>query len=145
MTQYAVCHLERGSGNDAGMSCHIERRTADGKRYTPENVDASRTRLNCELIDYPIGVINRSGAIQYRLDNANLQRKISKNQTRAVRVMLTGTHEQMMKIERDGKLYQWCQANIKWLQDTFGEEMWCHVCSTWMKKHLIFTPQLFQL
>lgn len=122
MTQYAVCHLERGSGNDAGMSCHIERRTADGKRYTPDNVDASRTRLNCELIDYPIGVSNRSGAIQYRLDNANLQRKISKNQTRAVRVMLTGTHEQMMKIERDGKLYQWCQANIKWLQDTFGEE-----------------------
>ncbi|MDE6383589.1 MAG: plasmid recombination protein [Paramuribaculum sp.] len=122
MTQYAVCHLERGSGNDAGMSCHIERRTAEGKRYTPENVDASRTRLNCELIDYPIGVSNRSGAIQYRLDNANIQRKISKNQTRAVRVMLTGTHEQMLKIEREGKLYQWCQANIKWLQDTFGEE-----------------------
>lgn len=122
MTQYAVCHLERGSGNDAGMSCHIERRTAEGKRYTPENVDASRTRLNCELIDYPIGVSNRSGAIQYRLDNANLQRKISKNQTRAIRVMLTGTHEQMIKIEREGKLYQWCQANIKWLQDTFGEE-----------------------
>lgn len=36
--------------------------------------------------------------------------------------MLTGTHEQMMKIEREGKLYQWCQANIKWLQDRFGEE-----------------------
>ena len=80
MTQYAVCHLERGSGNDAGMSCHIERKTADGKRYTPDNVYASRTRLNCELIDYPIGVSNRSGAIQYRLDNAKLQRKIRRGQ-----------------------------------------------------------------
>ena len=25
-TQYAVCHLQRGSGNDSGMSCHIESR-----------------------------------------------------------------------------------------------------------------------
>ena len=24
-TQYAVCHLQRGSGNDSGMSCHKER------------------------------------------------------------------------------------------------------------------------
>ena len=27
-TQYAVCHLQRGSGNDSGMSCHIERKDA---------------------------------------------------------------------------------------------------------------------
>lgn len=32
-TQYAVCHMERGAGNDSGMSCHIERKTADGKPY----------------------------------------------------------------------------------------------------------------
>ena len=30
-TQYAVCHLQRGSGNDSGMSCHIERKDAKGK------------------------------------------------------------------------------------------------------------------
>ena len=30
-TQYAVCHLQRGSGNDSGMSCHIERKDARGR------------------------------------------------------------------------------------------------------------------
>ena len=39
-TQYAVCHLQRGSGNDSGMSCHIERKDAKGKVYVP--VNASR-------------------------------------------------------------------------------------------------------
>ena len=48
--QYAVCHLQRGSGNDSGMSCHIERKTADGKVYIPDNADKTRTHLNRELI-----------------------------------------------------------------------------------------------
>ena len=43
-TQYAVCHIERGAGNDSGMSCHIERRTAEGKEYIPDNADGSRTQ-----------------------------------------------------------------------------------------------------
>ncbi len=38
-TQYAVCHLQRGSGNDSGMSCHIERKDAKGKKYVPANAD----------------------------------------------------------------------------------------------------------
>lgn len=38
-TQYAVCHLQRGSGNDSGMSCHIERKDAKGKIYVPVNAE----------------------------------------------------------------------------------------------------------
>ena len=34
-TQYAVCHLQRGSGNDSGMSCHIERKDAKREKYVP--------------------------------------------------------------------------------------------------------------
>ena len=51
--QYAVCHLQRGSGNDSGVSCHIERKTADGKVYIPDNADKTRTHLNRELIQFP--------------------------------------------------------------------------------------------
>lgn len=40
--QYAVCHLQRGSGNDSGMSCHIERKDANGKTYVPDNAVAAR-------------------------------------------------------------------------------------------------------
>lgn len=121
-TQYAVCHMERGAGNDSGMSCHIERKTADGKPHIPDNADEARTHLNRELIDFPWGVTNRTMVIQHRLDTAGLKRKVGKNQTRAVRVLLTGTHEQMIKLNDQGRLDDWCRANIKWLHDTFGKE-----------------------
>ena len=120
--QYAVCHLQRGSGNDSGMSCHIERKDAKGKVYVPDNADANRTPLNRELITLPDGVKNRTDAIQYRIDNAGLHRKVAKNQTKAIRIILTGTHEQMLKIAEDGKLDNWMDANLKWLRDTFGSE-----------------------
>lgn len=120
--QYAVCHLQRGSGSDSGISCHIERKDAKDKTYVPENADAKRTHLNRELIKFPQGVANRTEAIQYRIDHAGLHRKVGKNQTKAIRIILTGTHEQMMKLQRDGKLDQWIKANLSWLKDTFGEE-----------------------
>lgn len=120
--QYAVCHLQRGSGSDSGMSCHIERKDVKGKTYVPENADAKRTLLNRELIKFPQGVANRTEAIQYRIDHADLHRKVGKNQTKAIRIILTGTHEQMMKLQREGKLDQWIKANLSWLKDTFGEE-----------------------
>lgn len=121
-TQYAVCHLQRGSGNDSGMSCHIERKDAKGKTYVPENADASRTHLNRELITFPDGVRNRTSAIQYRIEHAGLHRKVGKNQCKAIRVILTGTHEQMMKLYKEGKLGQWIEANRRWLYDTFGKD-----------------------
>lgn len=121
-TQYAVCHLQRGSGNDSGMSCHIERKDANGKKYIPVNADAHRTHLNRELVSFPAGVKNRTDAIQYRIDHAGLHRKVGKNQTKAIRIILTGTHEQMMKIAKEGKLENWIDANLKWLRETFGSE-----------------------
>lgn len=121
-TQYAVCHLQRGSGNDSGMSCHIERKDAKGKIYVPDNANADRTHLNRELVRFPEGVSNRTEAIQHRIDTAGLRRKVGKNQTKAIRVILTGTHEQMMKIANDGRLNSWIDANLKWLRDTFGNE-----------------------
>ena len=113
--------MERGAGNDSGMSCHIERKTDDGKPHIPDNADESRTPLNRELITFPEGVQNRTQAIQHRIETAGLKRKVGKNQTRAIRVLLTGTHEQMMALANDGRLDDWCRANIKWLHDTFGK------------------------
>ena len=121
-TQYAVCHLQRGSGNDSGMSCHIERKDAKGKIYVPVNANTDRTHLNRELVRFPEGVSNRTEAIQHRIDTAGLRRKVGKNQTKAIRIILTGTHEQMMKIANDDRLDSWIDANLKWLKGTFGEE-----------------------
>lgn len=121
-TQYAVCHLQKGNGNDSGMSCHIERRNAEGKKHIPANADKSRTHLNRELIHFPDGVTCRTQAIQHRLASAGLQRKVGKNQVQAIRIILTGTHERMMEIEKSGNLDKWIRSNLDWLSDTFGKD-----------------------
>ena len=120
--QYAVCHLQRGSGNDSGMSCHIERKDAQGKTYVPDNADRSRTHLNMELVSFLDGVRNRTEAIQYRIDHAGLTRKVAGNQCKAIRIILTGTHEQIIKIQEEGRLDKWMEVNLKWLHETFGKE-----------------------
>jgi len=111
---YAVLHLDKAKGADSGMSAHIER------TIHPKNADSTRTHLNRELIQFPDGVTNRTQAIQHRLDTAGLKRKIANNQVRAIRILLTGTHEDMMQIEKNGKLEDWCQDNIEWLRKTYG-------------------------
>ena len=113
---YAVLHMEKTSGTDAAMSAHIER------TIKPKNADESRTHLNRELITFPDGVENRTQAIQHRLDNAGLTRKIGNNQVRAIRVLLSGTHEDMERITQEGRLDEWCEDNLRYLSETFGRE-----------------------
>ena len=36
--------------------------------------------------------------------------------------MLTGTHEDMQRMQNSGKLDKWCRDNIEWLQATFGKD-----------------------
>ncbi len=113
---FVVLHINKASGNDTAMTAHIER-TID-----PKNVDKERTHLNEQLVEYPDGVENRTAAIQHRLDTAGLIRKIGTNQVRALRIMLSGTPEDMVRIEAAGKLGEWCEDNMRWLRDTFGAE-----------------------
>ena len=113
---YVVLHIEKAAGTDAAMSGHVER------RITPANVITTLTYLNEELIEFPQGVTNRTEAIQHRLDNAGLERKIGKNQVRALRVMLSGSPEDMKRIRQAGQLNAWAKDSCGWLQKTFGKE-----------------------
>ncbi|HFK5598554.1 TPA: MobV family relaxase [Elizabethkingia anophelis] len=113
---YTVLHLEKAKGNDAAMSAHIDR------TIHPKNADKTREYLNKEFIVYPRDVKNRTAAIQYRIDHAQIKRKIGINQVRAIRVMLSGTHDTMKKIEESGNLDNWCMDNLDWLKETFGED-----------------------
>lgn len=113
---YAVLHLDKSPGNESAMTDHIERNVIH------PNVDANRVYLNKELIEFPEGVTNRTEAIQYRLDNAGLSRKIGKNQVPVIRFMLSGTAEDMKRIEQEGRLDEWCQDNIDWLKKTYGAD-----------------------
>ena len=113
---FAILHLEKAKGTDSSMSAHIER------KFQPLNVDATRSFLNKELIDFPIGVLNRTQAISYRLNNAGIKRKIGSNQVRAIRVLLTGSHDDMKQISETNMLDKWCNDNLEWLYSTFGKQ-----------------------
>ncbi|MDR1089534.1 MAG: plasmid recombination protein [Prevotella sp.] len=113
---YAVLHLDKSPGNESAMTDHIER------NIIHPNVDPNRVKLNQKLITFPEGVTNRTEAIQYRLDNAGLGRKIGKNQVPVIRFMLSGTAEDMKRIEQEGRLDEWCQDNIDWLKKTYGAD-----------------------
>ncbi len=65
---------------------------------------------------------DRSAAVQRRLEEAGPTRKIGSNQVRAIRINVSGTHEDMKRIEEEGRLDEWCADNLKYFADTFGKE-----------------------
>lgn len=56
------------------------------------------------------------------MNTAGIKRKITHDQVRVVRVVLSGTHEDMMNIQEKGNLDEWCSDSIQWLQATFGKD-----------------------
>ena len=113
---YAVLHIDKARGNDSAMSAHIER------TFVPNNVDATRTHLNRELVQFPAGVTNRTEAIEHRIATANIYRKVADNQVKALRFILSGSHEDMLRLESEGRLGEWCGSTMQWLYTTFGKE-----------------------
>ena len=113
---FVVLHMEKAHGSDSGTTAHIER------FIIPKNADPTRTHLNRKLVAYPDGIKDRSAAIRRRLEEAGLTRKIGNNQVRAIRINVSGTHEDMERIEREGRLDEWCADNMKYFADTCGKE-----------------------
>ena len=79
-------------------------------------------RNNRELVEFPDGVSDRTEAISHRIRTAGIKRKITPDQVRAIRIVLSGTHEDMTRIQDGGRLDEWCDDNLQWLQRTFGRE-----------------------
>ena len=113
---YVVLHLDKSPDNEVPMTAHIAR------TKMPPNAIPELTYLNEELVEYPEGVADRTEAINHRLEHAGLTRKIGTNQVRVIRVMLTGTQEDMQHIVQEGRLKAWCADNLEWLRRTFGAE-----------------------
>lgn len=114
---YISIQINKAKGSaDTGASDHIERKT------TPKNTDPTRTHLNRELVQFPDGVADRTEAISHRIRTAGIRRKITSDQVRAIRIVLSGTHEDMVKVQDEGRLSEWCDDNLQWLHRTFGRE-----------------------
>ena len=113
---YAVLHLEKAKGTDSRMSAHIER------TVHPKNADRTRTHLNRELVQFPEGVRNRTQAIAHRIETAGIRRKVSANQVKAIRILLTGSNKDMKQMEAEGLIEDWCNDSLKWIRETYGEQ-----------------------
>ena len=113
---YVVLHLDKSPRNESAMTNHIER------RVIAPNVDPTRTHLNKELIKFTEGVKDRTEAIQHRIKNAELSRKVGKNQVQVIRFILSGSTEDMLRIQAEGKLDDWCRDSMDWLKKEYGEK-----------------------
>lgn len=114
---YISIQINKAKGSaDMGASDHIERKTM------PKNADPTRTHLNRELVEFPDGVADRTEAISHRIHTAGIRRKITPDQVRAIRIVLSGTHEDMVRVQDEGRLDEWCADNLQWLHRTFGKE-----------------------
>lgn len=98
------------------MTAHIER------KVEPPNADKSRTHLNRELIEFPEGITNRTQAIQHRIKTAGIKRKVTTDQVRVIRVNVSGTHEDMMRIQAEGRIDEWCKDNLDYFKSEFGQK-----------------------
>ena len=95
---YISIQINKAKGSaDTGASDHIERKT------TPKNADPTRTHLNRELVEFPDGVADRTEAISHRIRTAGIRRKITSDQVRAIRIVLSGTHEDMVRVQDEGQ------------------------------------------
>lgn len=116
MGHFSLDFKKAKGSSDARESDHIER------KVIPDNAAPTRTHLNRELVKMPSGVYGRDEAIAHRIKTAGIKRKITNDQVRVIRTVLSGTHEDMMNIAEKGQLDNWCNDSLKWLQDTFGKE-----------------------
>lgn len=114
---YAVLHIMKASGSCNAIARHIERTTQ------PDNAHPELRYLNRDdFIKYPDGVDGLGEAIQYRLDNAGLTRKIGKNQVLALHVLMTSDGDALRRLADEGRLDEWAQASVGWAKQTFGED-----------------------
>lgn len=114
---YAVLHIIKANSSLNSIAKHIER-TAH-----PENADPARTHLNrYNLVEYPDGITGLAAAVEHRIANAGITRKISDRQVRCLNLVMTSDNEGMQKIIDSGKLDEWISDNIRWARDTFGSD-----------------------
>jgi len=109
-------YINKASGNAATMLAHIELIIEPKKRTKPAVISiVNFCRFPMEFPTAPMqfSTVSKRQALPARLGKPN-----SGNPRDADR----HTHEEIKKLETGGKLSDWCNDNLKWLKETFGDE-----------------------
>src|SRR6056297_1375030 len=110
--QFAVLHIEKGSGNATRLGSHIER------KHQPPNANPEKAHLNQHSI---AGNETLNKDIDSRIKQAGA--KVRKNSVKHLNIVLTGSHERMKEIEKDPeRLQKWIEDNYKFLTEKYGKE-----------------------
>ncbi|MDX9848832.1 MAG: MobV family relaxase [Tenuifilaceae bacterium] len=116
MANYAVLHAEKCKGNLTGIGQHIDR------EHTPHNADPERAHLNQELVQPRSR--NLTDDVNHRIKEGYTKKKaIRKDAVKAMRVVLSGSPEQMQRIGKDEKQFKaWKKANLEFFSERFGKD-----------------------
>jgi len=116
---------ERGAA-DGGLSAHIDREKWDSKEhkmvpFVPDSViHPGLSYLNKEYL-LPPGM-GRTEAVNKRIKEAGITRKIRDDQAKFLAFLCTSDRDTMQKIYNEGRWQAWVDANISFMQKTFGRE-----------------------
>lgn len=119
---FAVFHPSKGSGSGGGTGHHIDR--TPGHEHTYDHTDPARRELN---INYPLldgsHELTLPQAINRRIGQGYQGKKaIRKDAVKFLSLVLTGSHEDMVKLSGDQvKFQEWQQANYEFVAREFGE------------------------
>ena len=144
MSNFAVLHATKFKGGSGGIGSHIDRT----QKNLPKYIDTSRTHLNKDYV--PTGGTLKSDIERrikegYRATNKDgTPRNIRKDAVKSIGVILSGSNEQMKRIQDKGYLDAWAKANLKFAQDKFGAEnivrFTLHMDETTPHIHCVFVP-----
>lgn len=114
MGNYVVLHAEKCKGNLTRIGQHIDR------THTPDNADPERAHLNEELVQPRSH--NLTDDVNHRIKEGYTKKKnIRKDAVKAMRVVLSGSPEQMQRITKDDAQFrEWKKANLNFFAERFG-------------------------
>lgn len=119
--QYAIIHVQKHSSAGGGLGNHIER--TEGKEHTYPHAIPEKKKFN---ISFDTGYKNMSlgKAVQDRIEKGYTGKTaIRKDAVKFLSLILSGTHEQTIKIHKSPELFSaYIRANRKFLEDEYGKE-----------------------
>ena len=143
MKQYAVIHCQKGKGSGGGQGYHIDRDPEH--THTFGQVDPTRRILNREFAPDKFTQLSMPEAIAVRIkEGYTSNRAIRADTVRYVDTIMSGSHEQMKELEKNGQITEWAKQSQKLAEDMFGKEnivrFTLHMDERTPHIHCVFVP-----
>ena len=121
MSNLTVFHIEKGKGSGGALGNHIDR--TEGKEHSYKNADSTKSHLNRTLNINSHSLKPLQKGIKDRIKEGYTgKRAVRSDAVKYMKVILSGSHEQMKKIESSGNIESWTRDSVKWLSEQFGKE-----------------------